>query len=117
MNIMNTIKAMLLTSALFAASVAYSDTHPATRTFEALATTVRMPVSASGTITLRECDDCEVQSIRVTPDTQYRINEQSMPLEQFRHAIRDLQNNGAHVVNVRRDEASQTVASIFVYTD
>lgn len=117
MNSMNTIKMAMLATAIFVTSVAYSDTYVATKTFEALVTTVRMPLSSSGTITLRECRKCEVQSIRVTPNTQYRINGERMLLEPFRHAVQGLQSSGEHIINVRRDEASQTVASIFVYTD
>lgn len=115
MNMMKTIKTISLTAVLLAASMANADSqYPATKTFEAMAQTIRIPVSTNGTIGLRECDDCEFHSVRVTPDTQYRINQKSMRLEQFRLAIQQLTLDHDFAINVRRDEATQTAAIVFV---
>ena len=114
MKTMNMVKTVLLTGALLAVSLASADRYPATKTFEVKAQSVRLPVSESGTITLRECDDCDYHSIRVTPQTLYRIDDERMSLAEFRDSLNELKRHGTVGVNVRRDEASQTVAIVFV---
>ncbi len=117
MKTMNTISKLLLLVILAGTSLAHAQSSATTRTFEALATTVRMPVSPNGTITLRESENTDFETVRVTPRTRYLINHKSMRLDQFRKAIQGLLQKGEFTINIRRDEASQTAATVFVYVD
>ena len=118
MNIRKTIKTISLAVIALAAGIANADSgYRATKTFEAMAETIRIPVSTSGTISLRECDDCQFHSVRVSPETQYRINQKDMQLGQFRIAIQQLTLEHRFSINVRRDEATQTASIVFVYVN
>ncbi len=112
---MNMIKTITLAGMLIVSSFAYANSVPATKTFEVSIYSVRLPVSPNGTVALRECDDCDYHSIRVTPDTQYRINDKPLRLTDFRNRLLDLRLRGDITVNVRRDEATNTVALVFVH--
>ena len=112
---MNMIKTMTLAGMLLISPFVLADSVPLTTTFEASIQALRLPVSPNGTVTLRECDDCDYQSIRVTPGTQYRINDKHLRLNQFRKRILDLKLRGDITVNVTRDEATNTVVSVYVY--
>ena len=112
---MNMIKIISLAWMLVFSSIAFANDVPATKTFEVSIKSLRLPVSPNGTVSLRECDDCDYHAIRVTPDTQYKINGKHLRLTEFRKAILDLKLRGDITVNVTRDEASSTVASVYVY--
>jgi hypothetical protein len=116
---MNMIKeislAWTLASMMVFSSIAIADDAPATYTYEVSIKSLRLPVSPNGTVSLRECDDCDYHSIRVTPNTQYMINGEQLRLTKFRKAILDLKLRMDITVNVTRDEATSTVASVYVY--
>ena len=112
---MNMIKTITVAWMLVISSIAFADDVPATYTYEVSINSLRLPVSPNGTVSLRECDDCDYHSIRVTPKTQYTIDGKYLPLNEFRKAILDLRLRGDITVNVARDEATSTVASVYVY--
>lgn len=115
---MNMIKvislAWTLASMMVFSSTAFADDVPITKTFEVSINSVRLPVSTSGTVSLRECDDCDYHAIRVTPNTHYKINGKNLRLPAFRKAVLDLKLRGDRTVNVMRDDATNTVVSVFL---
>ena len=111
---MNMIKTITLAWMLVISSLAFASTMTATKTYEVSIFSLRLPVSPNGTVALRECDDCDYHSIRVTPDTQYIINGKHLRLNKFRKRILDLKLRGDITVNVKRDDATNTVVSVFV---
>ncbi len=117
MNTQSIVQSLTVALLLIAASVAVADDYPATRTFEAQMNSVRMPVSPNGTVTLRECDSCAFESVRVTPRTRYHVNGKTLKFSDFLAVLKDLRASGIDTLNVTRDEASQTAAVVFVYAD
>jgi len=111
---MKMIKIITLAWMLVISSLAFAATMPATTTYEVSINSLRLPVSPNGTVALRECDDCDYHSIRVTPDTQYVINDKRLRLNKFRKRILDLKQHGDITVNVTRDDASNTVVTVFL---
>ena len=107
--------AWTLASMMVFSSTAFANDVPATKTFEVSISSLRLPVSPNGTVSLRECEDCDYHSIRVTPHTQYRINGKHLHLTEFRKAVLDLKLRGDRTVNVTRDDATNTVDSVFLH--
>jgi len=93
-------------------SVAIANDAPPTKTFEVSINSLRLPVSPNGTVSLRECDDCDYHAIRVTPNTQYTINGKNFRLTEFRKAVLDLKLRGDRTVNVTRDDTTNTVETV-----
>ena len=112
---MKMIKTMAIAVALLFSISAYAEGVPPSKTFEVSIFSVRMPVSENGTISIRECDDCDYHSLRVTPDTQYLLNGRAMKLDRFRKALTELRQRGDTTVNVKRDDTTNTVANVRVY--
>ena len=108
---MNMMKTITLAWMLIISSLAFAGE----KTYEVSIYSLRLPVSHNGTVALRECDDCDYHTIRVTPNTQYVINDQHLRLDEFRERILDLKRHGNITVNVTRDEATETVVNMFVY--
>lgn len=111
---MNMIKMISLAWMLVFSSIAFANDAPPTKTFEVSINSLRLPVSPNGTVSLRECDDCDYHAIRVTPNTQYRINGKNLRLTEFRKAVLDLKRRGDRTVNVTRDDTTNTVDAVFL---
>ena len=79
---------------------------------------LRMPASSNGTVTFKQCDDCEELTLSVTPATRYLVNGQNVQLSEFRNVMfrarRQTSNNGNAATVLRNLEADVTV-SIAVY--
>ena len=108
-------------TALFALLLVMSGTatateYPPTRTYEAQVQTVRLPDTANGTITVKECARCEYETYRVTARTVYALDGKNMRLDDFREAVERLRLDGEHNINVRRDLTSNTISKVFIYT-
>lgn len=113
---MKTFTNALMALLLLASTAAIAQNYPPTRTYEVLVHTVRLPSGPSGTITVKECADCEYETYRVTGRTVYSVDGKNMRLEDFRHVIEELRLDGKHVVNVQRDLQSDTIVKVFIYT-
>lgn len=112
---MTMIKTLAIALILGCSISAGAQSLPMTKTFEVSIFSVRMPVSESGTISIRECEDCDYHSLRVTPDTQYLINDKALKLDKFRQALAEMRQRGDTTVNVKRDDTSNTVVNVRVY--
>lgn len=112
---MKMIKTLAIALILGCSISAAAQNLPMTKTFEVSIFSVRMPVSESGTISIQECEDCDYHSLRVTPDTQYLINDKALKLDKFRQALTEMRQRGDRTVNVKRDDASNTVVNVRVY--
>ncbi len=114
---MKTIRIIILSSLLTMSTLALADTtvRP-TRTYEALVQTVRLPARPTGTISVRECDDCDYETYRVTARTLYVVDNKSMRLDDFRKVVDRLRLGGDYPVNVTRDIQTNTITRVFVFT-
>lgn len=113
---MNKIKTAVVASMMVFASVALADSVPATKTYEVSINSFRAPLTANGTVSLRECSDCDYHAIRVTGQTRYLINGTAIRLEDFRKRVVSIRLAGDTTVNVIRSEATGTVSSVYLYT-
>jgi biopolymer transport protein ExbD len=109
------IRNCLLVALLSALSLtAGADFRTVSRAYEATLASVQLPVSASGTLTIRACANCKVQRFRVTSDTRYTINESEVELEEFRRQLLQVRNRDTQAVIVKHDLATDVVTSVSV---
>lgn len=113
---MKTIITALTSLLLLMSTAAIAQNYPPTRTYEVLVQSVRLPNDTNGTITVKECKDCDYETFRVTGRTVYAIDGKSMRLDKFRPIVEQLRHEGKFVINVRRDIQNNTIAKVFIYT-
>ncbi len=113
---MKTMTTAFISLLLVMSAAAIAQDYAPTRTYEVLVQSVRLPSGPSGTITVKECDDCDYETYRVTERTVYSVDGKPMRLIDFRKVIESLGLTNGHVVNVRRDLQSNTIVKVFVYT-
>ncbi|CAN5285903.1 hypothetical protein BH24PSE2_BH24PSE2_16810 [soil metagenome] len=60
--------------------------------FESTTADARIPAAVGQSIVLRHCPACEATTLQVTKDSRFFIDEQQVPLAEFRRAA----NRGTH---------------------
>lgn len=105
-----TITAIILCLALPAAA----DFQIISRAYEIALNNFQAPVTLGAAAIFRECDECESHTVRVTANTEYRINNKSVTLEEFRKSIFTVRNRSAETVVVLHHLESDTVERILV---
>ena len=81
--------------------------------YEVSLSNLRVPATPSSGVMFKECDDCLVKSLRVTPATEYRVNGKAMTLKEFRKnvfQIRDRANTWAVVLHHLESDTAVSVS-------
>ncbi len=78
----------LIAGALLAFSLTASAQEPVfDSAYEVALERFRLPASSVGFVSLRECSDCELVTIQVDANTEYRLNGEPVQLRDFRRSI------------------------------
>ena len=75
---------------------------------------VRLPGTEGGTISIKHCNDCEAQLLRVTAATRYVVNGRGVRLADFRRSLSSIRNRGDVDIDVFHDLRSNTVTRVRV---
>lgn len=73
---------------------------------------LRLPASASGTLSLSNCTECDAQTIRVTAATRYTVNGKDVILADFRRAVAGVRDREFTIIDVFHDLESDTVIRV-----
>ncbi|MCZ6718485.1 MAG: hypothetical protein O6944_04955 [Gammaproteobacteria bacterium] len=85
-----------------------------TEAYEVAVSDLRLPLNERGTLTFRQCVDCEAQTVRVTHGTRFVINGHSVKLKDFRKSLSRVSNRADESVIVLHHLESNTVTSVSV---
>jgi hypothetical protein len=83
--------------------------------YELTLSNVQIPATPSSGISFRTCDDCEMQLVRVTPNTQYNVNGETYPLKEFRKRVFNIKNRSDTFVGILHHLESDVVLSVSVF--
>lgn len=109
------IKKAIIIAALSAVSFyASADFRTVTRAYEIALSDLRLPVTESGSVGVKNCAACESRSLRVTTSTRYLINSQDVDLREFRRQLLQIRNRSSKAVTVKHHLESDTVAAVSV---
>lgn len=99
---------------LMLAIPAAADFVTSARAIELVLSDITVPPSQNSKLMFKECDDCDYMSIRLTPQTVYKINGRSVRFDKFRETIRGVRNPGVTPTIVLHHLESDTVKSVSV---
>jgi len=74
----------------------------------------RVPATPNSGVIFKECEDCDMVTIRVTPDTQYIVNGKSTALKEFRKNVFNIHDRANETIIVLHHLESNTVVSVSV---
>ncbi len=94
---------------------AAADFRTITEAYEVDLSDLRLPGSENGTLTFKQCSDCEAQTLRVTGETRYVINDRDFTLAEFKEQLKDVRNRKDQIVSVLHHLESNTIKAIKVW--
>ena len=108
------IRKLLVLVLLGLSLAAAADFRTITEVYEIDLPNLRLPGSEGGTLALKECDDCEVQTLRVSAATRYVLNHRDVTLVEFKKAISRVTNREDVIVDVFHHLESNTATTVRV---
>ena len=82
-----------------------------TAAYEVAVSDLRMPRNEGGTLTFKQCSDCELQTLRVSGKTRYVLNDRDVELTEFKERLAGARNEAATVMHHLE---SNTITAIIV---
>ncbi len=105
----------LLVLVLLALSLAAAaDFRTITEAYEVDLSNLRLPGSENGTLTFKQCSDCETQTLRVTSKTRYVINDRDFALVEFKEQLKTVRKRKDQNVSVLHHLESNTIKAVKV---
>ena len=106
----------LLVLALLGLSLAAAaDFTTITEAYEIVLSDLRLPGGENGTLTFKQCSDCEAQTLRVTGKTRYLINDRDFALAEFKEQLKGVRNRKDQNVSVLHHLESNTIKAVKVW--
>ena len=112
-------KLLIIALALCVAMPAAAQRKTISKSHEVRLSDLRLPQSEAGTVAFRTCDECPFLTKRVTAETRWLINGQSLPLAKFRAGIARITERRELYVTVQHhlEQDRVTKVAVFVYSD
>ena len=109
------IKHFFIAALLSVSLPAAADFRTVAEAYELALSDVTIPATPSSGITFRKCADCDKETVRVTPTTQYSVNGQVYPLKGVRRLCFDSGDRANTFVSVVHHLESDVVLSVSVF--
>ncbi len=93
---------------------AYAEFTVIIRAHEVALSDFRAPASANGIAAFKPCQECQLLTVRVTPDTNYVLNNKTVQLADFRTALSTVTSREDETVIVNHHIESDTVTAISI---
>lgn len=110
MHIRNLLVALLMTFSLSAVA----DFVTVEEGYEVALSDMTTPVTSSGSLVFKECADCDSRMIRMTRNTRFIVNGQTVGLKEFRKRVFQVSDRDRVAVTVMHHLESDTVTSVSV---
>ncbi len=94
---------------------AAADFRTITEAYEVDLSDLRLPGSENGTLTFKQCSDCEAQTLRVTGKTRYLINDRDFALAEFKEQLKGVRNRKTEAATVMHHLESNTITAVKVW--
>lgn len=101
----------LLASLSFAAS---AENYIISQAYEVAVNDLRLPSHVVGSVSFKACNKCELQTISVTAETRYVLNNRDLILADFREAVSMIANRQTNIATVIHHLKSDTVVAVHV---
>ena len=93
---------------------AAADLTTITAAYEVAVSDLRLPVSENGTLTFKQCPDCEAQTLRVSGRTRYLLDDRYVALAEFKNQLRRVRNRNTVAATVMHHLESNTITAVRV---
>ncbi len=109
------LRKLLILVLLGLSLAAAADFRTITEAYEVNLSDLRLPGSENGTLTFKQCSDCEAQTLRVSGKTRYLLNDRDFALAEFKEQLKGVRNRKDQIVSVLHHLESNTIEAIKVW--
>ncbi len=109
------IRKLLIVVLLGLSLSAAADFRTITEAYEVALSDLRLPGTENGTLTFKQCSDCEAQTLRVSGKTRYVLNDRDFALAEFKEQLKRVRNRKDQIVSVLHHLESNTIKAIKVW--
>jgi len=82
--------------------------------YEVALSDLHMPASENGILSFKKCSTCEVQVVKVSGQTEYLINHETLELADFRRSLAAVRDRSGVDVTVKHHLESDTIVWVSV---
>jgi hypothetical protein len=93
---------------------AWAELYTVTLAYEVAVKDMTLPSYSTGTISFKDCDECERQTIRVTDDTRYVLDKVDVTLADFKIAVSMIANKDTNIATVIHHLEADTIIEVHV---
>lgn len=102
----------LLATLSFAAT---AENYIISQAYEIAVSNLRLPGNVVGSVAFKECDTCVMQTVRVTTETEYVLNNRSVSLTEFRKAVNTISDKQKNIATVIHHLQSDAIVAVHVF--
>lgn len=108
------IKTLFIAALLSLSFIASADNYIISQAYEIAVDGLRLPGNVVGSVSFRDCDICEMQTVRVTTDTRYLLNNRDVSLADFKKAVKSIVDKKSNIATVIHHLASDSIVAVHV---
>ena len=105
-------KFTMMAAMLLIALPAAADFETVSRAYEVALGDLTVPTSQSGRILFKQCRECDTESVRLTPNTQFVVNGRNVSFDKFRAIANETGEADSVPVTVLHHLESETVVRL-----
>jgi hypothetical protein len=110
MHIRKLLVTLLMTFSLSAAA----DFVTVEEAYEVALSDMTTPVTSTGSLVFKECEDCDSRMIRMTRNTRFVVNGRTVDLKEFRKQVFQIRDRSHVPVTIMHHLESDTITSVSV---
>ena len=108
------IKILLITALASMSFAAAAENYVIAQAYEIAVDGLRLPGNVVGSVSFQDCDACAVQTVRVTTDTRYVLNNRDVSLVDFRKAVNSIVDKTSNIATVIHHLESDSIVAVHV---
>jgi hypothetical protein len=108
------IQIFIITMLASLSFVASAENYIVEQAYEVAVNDLRLPGHVVGTVAFKGCDKCELQTIGVTAETRYVLNNRDVTLADFAKAVNAIADKRTNIATVIHHLKSDTVVAVHV---
>jgi len=113
--LMNKLLTSILVLSAIASATAVAQMRTISQAHEVDPAELRLPASTTGNLAFKDCDDCDLTTLRVNARTRYEVSSEAVDLREARRALRQARRNAdAPPVIVLHDLETDFATSVII---
>jgi len=108
------IKTLIIAALLSMSFAVSAENYVIAQAYEIAVADLRLPGNVVGSVSFQDCDACEVQTVNVTTDTRYVLNNRDVTLVEFRNAVNSIADKKTNIATVIHHLESNSIVAVHV---